>query len=422
MSLLANIRSELTSFGRTEKLFVFFAMLTGFLISSEYAIARPASQSLLLTIFSVQVLPWIWLATVPLNLAAIYLYSRFLPKIGPLRMLTYTALSVIGVNILTSYLFPIYPSFILFQFAWKDIYVILMFKQLWSLIHTTIAASRAKYLFGFIFGMGTMGGIFGSFVPSHFAVSIGSEKLFLFTLPLYLLLIFAYRNAYLRSLVSKDAFEHKLTTNPSPKEGFSLIRKNKFLGAVLLLVVLMQVSVGLIEYQFNAHLELNILEKDLRTAYYGSTFVYVSLLSGIFQIVGSFLMVRTLGLRGSHLLIPLLLLGSAVLSLVIPTFALITFSFVFLKAVDFSLFGVVREMLYIPLQLDEKFRAKAIIDVFAYRSSKALLSLVLLVSQLFVGSYLLALSPYLSIAVFIAWASFAYLTFRKYSHSLAPNI
>jgi ATP/ADP translocase len=42
------------------------------------------------------------------------------------------------------------------------------------------------------------------------------------------------------------------------------------------------------------------------------------------------------------------------------------------RSIFLSLFGVIREMLYVPLQLDEKFRAKAIIDVFAYRTSKAL--------------------------------------------------
>ena len=35
-------------------------------------------------------------------------------------------------------------------------------------------------------------------------------------------------------------------------------------------------------------------------------------------------------------------------------------------------------MLYVPLQPDEKYRAKAIIDVFAYRTSKAFASLLIL--------------------------------------------
>ena len=356
--------------------------------------------------------PWVWLATVPLNLLVIYLYNRFLPKLGPVRVLTSLACITMGINLFASISLPLFPSFIFFQFAWKDIYILLMFKQLWSMIHSTIPATRAKYLYGIIFGCGTLGSVLASLIPSHLALLLGSETLYLFTLPLYALLIFTYRSAFQRSLVPKEAFEQKLSPNPSPKEGFALIRRNHFLGAVLLLVVLMQVSVGFMEYQFNAHLELNILDKDLRTAYCGRLVGWMNLLSGFFQVVGGFLMVNSLGLKRSHLLVPLLLLSSAITSWAFPSFALISFSYVFLKAVDFSLFGVIREMLYIPLQLDEKFRAKAIIDVFAHRTSKALVSLAILSLQFFVGGSLLHIAPYFSLSIFAIWIVAAFVMFR----------
>jgi AAA family ATP:ADP antiporter len=176
----------------------------------------------------------------------------------------------------------------------------------------------------------------------------------------------------------------------------------------------MQASVALMEYQFNAHLELNILEKDLRTAYCGQLVGIVNSLSLAFQFFGGFLMIRTLGLRGSHFLIPVLLCSSALCSLALPTFAMISFSYVFLKAIDFSLFGVIREMLYVPLQLDAKFRAKAIIDVFAYRTSKAFISIVFLVLQTLIAShYLLKITSFISIAVFLGWLTTVALLFRK---------
>ena len=408
-----NLFAELKSFSRSEKLFILFAMLTGFSIAGEYGITRPASQSLFLTFFSAKALPWVWLATVPLNLAVIYLYNRFLPRIGPLRMLTTLVCAVVSINLLCAIALPYLPQLIFFQFAWKDIYILLMFKQLWSMIHSTIPAGRAKSLYGIIFGMGTAGSIIGSILPSFFAVSLGSEKLFFFTPALYALLLFAYRNAHARSLVPKQSFAEDLTPNPKASEAISLIRRNGFLASVLLLVVVMQVSVGLMEYQFNAHLEMNILEKDLRTAYCGRLMGAMNILSALFQIGGSFLMVHLLGLRRSHFLIPLLLLASALTSWAIPTFAMISLSYVFLKSVDFSLFAVSREMLYIPLRLDEKFRAKAIIDVFAYRTSKALVSLAILFLQAVAGLYLLQAASLISFAVFLAWLGIVFFMFRK---------
>lgn len=418
MSLFSSIRTELKSFSKTEKLFILFSMLAGFSIASEYAIVRPASQALFLTVFSSKAFPWVWLATVPLNLFVVYLYNRFLPKIGPLRLLTSIASAAISINLFCGFFLSYFPWFIFVHFAWKDIYILLMFKQLWSMIHSTIAAARAKYLYGIIFSMGTFGSILGSFVPGFFAVSLGSEKLFFFTLPIYILLIFAYRNAFQRSRVPKEEFAQNLTVNPKPSEGFALIKRNRFLAAVLFLVIFMQISVGLIEYQFNHHLELTILGKDLRTAYCGRLIGYMNMLSAFFQVIGGFLIVQTLGLRGSHFLIPIILLTSALFSWAIPTFALISFSYVFLKAVDFSLFSVVREMLYIPLQMDEKFRAKAIIDVFAYRTSKAFVSVFILILQFFAATHVAQLASYLSIAVFIGWLGIVAILFKR----LTPSI
>jgi AAA family ATP:ADP antiporter len=407
----SRIRNELSTFTSAEKLFVLFSMLTGFCIASEYGITRPASSALFLTHFSAKAIPYAWLATVPLNLLVIALYNRYLPRFGPLKTLTTIALATMGINAATGLLAPHFPALIFFQFAWKDIYVLLMFKQFWSMIHITIPASRAKYLYGLIFSMGTIGSVLASLIPGFFAARLGTEQLFFFTIPVYTCLLLAYRQAFIRSGVTPQSF---IREEASPKQGFSLIARSRFLIAVLLLVVFMQVSVGLMEFQFNAHLELNILEKDLRTEYMGRMVSLMNILSGCFQIFGSFLMVHTLGVRNSHLVIPFILLANGLTSFISPSFAILSLSFVFIKAVDFSLFGVIREMLYIPMQLDEKFRAKAVIDVFAYRTSKALVSVGILALQWLAASFLLPTIQYASIAVFVLWLGVVWFSLRKH--------
>lgn len=407
--------SELASFTRRQKFFVFFAMLAGFSISAEYAISRPASSSLFLSLFSSKAIPWVWLISVPFNLFIVFLYNRFLPRFGPVKMVGIVALSTMAINTITATCFSFMPQFIFFQFMWKDVYILLMFKQLWSMIHSTIAAERAKYLYGLIFGMGTLGAVAGSLIPSFFAVELGSESLFLFTLPIYTFLYFTYSAAFQRSQLKDISFSEDLTLDSRAKEGFSMIRRSGFLIAVLTLVVFMQVSVGLMDYQFNIHLETNIFDKDLRTAYCGRLVAITNILSGIFQFCGGFIMIHFLGLKRSHLLIPFILLSNAIFCWLIPSFAVVSLSYAFLKSIDFSLFGVIREMLYIPLKLDEKFRAKAIIDVFAYRSSKALVSLSMLLFQFLAGAYLLQIASLLSIAVFCAWILTITFFFKKYA-------
>lgn len=388
-------------------------MLSGFLISFEYAMTRPASSSIFLSVFSASAIPWVWLVSVPINLAIVYLYNRFLPKIGPVRMVGSIILIVSTIHLICAFSLQTFPELIFLQFIWKDIYIVLMFKQLWSMIHSTISANRAKYLYGTIFGMGTLGSIIGSAIPSFFAVEMGSEQLFLCTLPIYAALYFCYTKAFRHSSLEKASFSKDLTANQSPLESLSLIRRSPLLIVILLLVILMQVSVGLMDYRFNAHLELNILDKDLRTEYVGKMVGLTNIGSGILQFIGGFLMVHILGVRGSHLFIPFMLLGNALICWMIPSFAIISFSYIFIKSIDFSLFGVAREMLYIPMKLDEKFRAKAIIDVFAYRSSKALVAVCILSLQFLAAKELLSVASALSVAVFLGWIAVAFFLLRK---------
>jgi ATP:ADP antiporter, AAA family len=391
-------------------LFVFFAILCAMAISGEYSITRPASNALFLTTFTSQGYPYVWVATVPLNLFIIFLYNRFLPKIGPFIMMSLLITLAMVINSLTGLFVSTYPKLIFLQFAWKDVYILLMFKQLWSMIHMTVQKERAKLLYGFIYGMGTVGSIFGSMIPGFFAVQWGSEQLLFFTIPVYLFLLFSYAMAYRRSGADHEALkgdEHASTT-----AGFRQIYHSPYLICVLLLVIFMQVSAALVEFQFNANLELEIADKDLRTEYCGKLGALINALCLMFQFFGGFLMLQLIGLKRSHLVVPLLLTAVFMTSWVIPSFSLISFTYAFFKSIDFSLFGMLREMLYIPLRPQEKYQAKAIIDVFAYRTSKALVSFLVLSLQAIVGYQLLSWINFISLSIFLSWLAVVTTMFR----------
>lgn len=400
------------SLTREETLFVFFSMIVGFCISFEYGIVRPASQSIFLSVFSAHAYPAIWLATVPLNFTIIYLYNRFIPKIGPLKMLYIVTLAVMGISTICGFVLPSFPQLIFFHFCWKDIYILLLFQQLWSMIHSTIPSDRAKYLYGAIFAVGTVGAIFGSLLPGFLATLIGSTRLFFFTVPVYSLLTWAYSRAY--SLSGARNLTALPVKETSAANGFKMIKESRYLLGILLLVVLMQLTVALVEYQFGHILETEFPVQDVRTAVFGKLISVINLTSLGLQFVGGFLLLGLLGLRGSHFLVPVVLCLAALGQWFSPGLAMASAVFVITKSIDYSLFGVVREMLFIPLKLDEKFRAKAVIDVFAYRTSKAFASFLILSLEWFVGAAVFQWTSYLSFAVFGAWIIVVSLLFFKY--------
>ncbi len=397
---------------QTEKLFVFFSMLCCFCISMEYAITRPAAQSIFLAVFSAETLPYVWLWTIPLNLAVVTAYNRLIPLWGPLRVMGLSVVMIVSIKLLTVVLLPVFPRMIFFLYCWKDIYILLMFKQLWSMIHSTISSSKAKVLYGLIFSGGTVGSLMGSGVPSLFAESLGSKHLFLLTLPVYAILFYAYLKSYRVS----GALEVKESLAPvriRSSEAFSMIAKNRYLLGILLLVIFMQMSVALVEYKYNYEMRLAFPATDVRTACMGKIMSVVHAASLVLQVVGSYLLLNILGLRGSHFVVPILLSVGILGQFFSPGLSLAVFAFVFTKSIDFSFFGVIREMLFVPLTLDEKYRAKAVIDIFAYRTSKAIASFMLLGLQFWVGNQVFQLSTYLSIAVFVLWLITLGFLFRK---------
>lgn len=407
-----NFRNKLASLSRTEKLFIFFAMLVGFCISAEYGITRPTSQSLFLSAFSASFFPVLWLATVPLNFTIVYLYNQFVSRLGPLRMMAIICSAIAGVNLVCVLFLPIFPQLIFFHACWKDVYILLMFKQLWSMVHATLSDARTKYIFGAIFGIGTCGATLGSLIPGFLAPLLGSTPLFLFTLPIYCVLFFAYYKAY--HLSGASLLTDSITPeHASGKEGFMLLARNRYLLGVLFLVMFMQISVALVDYQFSHYLEIQIPQQDLRTAYYGKLIGGVNFISLFMQFFGSFLILKVLGLRKSHFLIPIVL-GSLTCGLWgFPTFMVTAAVYGITKSIDYSLFGVLKEMLFVPLSMDEKFRAKAIIDVLGHRTAKALASFLILGLQMIVGTQVFALANYLLFAILIAWFIVVAFLFKK---------
>ncbi len=385
------------------KKFVVPAVITGFLISLEYGITRPASNAIFITQFSPDYFPYAWLAMVPLNFLVISFYNRLVTLWGCVKTFLVSTSIVSTINILTAIFALDIPLLAFLQFICKDIYILLMFKQLWSLVHHSMDTAKAKYLYGLLFGVGSFGSTLGGLFPSFFAVNIGSNKLFYFTLPIYLAISYSYYLTYSRS--GGVAFTSE------EKGSFSLIKKSRLLPYILLLVIAMQISIAFIDYQFHVLLQKNIPTLDLRTQYCGRAFTFINFLAMTCQVFGSYLFIHFLGLKNIHRLIPFVLIANVLLFLLFPTFGVISYAFIMIKTIDFSFFGVAKEMLYTPLSTEEKFQGKAIIDIFASRTAKAFASFLLLFCQFLLHDHTITLVSYLAIGIYALWIAVAFKMF-----------
>ncbi len=408
---------EYKSYSKYEKFFIFFIFICCFSISSEAAITRAIANSVFLSAYTAKSFPHVWLASVPINFVIVVIYNKFLSSFGCAK--TFCAIITAAIVINTFSVFHLESSKILpfLLYIWKDIFIILLFQQLWSVINATISRSRAKYLYGIFFGIGGCGSVAGSMIPGFLAILIGSEKLLLTTIPFYLITTICYcLSLHVREKIeSRQNISTMINGSKGVFEGINLIRNSKFLLFILIIVVGMQITSTILDYQFCSYVEQVFSDQDIRTQFLGRFFGFVNIINIFLQFLGSFLLLQLIGLYSSHFLIPCVLGINSLLSLIFPTFRMVCFSFGSIKALDYSIFGIIKEMLYIPLKVDEKFKAKAIIDVFAYRSSKACASIIVLLLQYITFINLDLMLSYGLLVIFIIWIFAVTFMFKHYN-------
>lgn len=365
------IRDELASYTSREKAFIFFAMICGFFICCEYSVIRPVSTSLFLHSYGTKYLPYAWLILVPFNFLVVSIYNKLVPKWGSRKIFILLIGTVMTANTLAAIFCRKYAIVPFIFYLWKEIYVLLMFQLVWSVIHANIKFSKAKYLYGIFFGVGGLGSMLGVTFPGFLAVAHGSENLIFLSMPLYFILLLVYQK--MNKYCAGDVPHHERDEHGGVLHGIKLIRGSRFLIFALLIVMFMQMVSATADFQFNHFVENMFPDKDIRTEYVARVFGVIHTLTVILQFLGTFLLIKWIGFKRLHYLVPMLMGGAACLFAIFPP---ITIAVV--KGIDFSIFGAIKEMLYVPLKPDEKFRAKAVIDVLVYRTSKALASLLII--------------------------------------------
>ena len=147
--------------------------------------------------------------------------------------------------------------------------------------------------------------------------------------------------------------------------------EQKILILILVMIVASQVYSTIATLNFQSELQSSYPEIDQQTAVSGLFFGSLHIISFCFQFLLSPILLATFSVSTLHLAIPLLHLVSAISVIVYPNIWTSGFSLMMFKSVDYSIFRAAKEILYIPLTFDARFRAKKIIDVFGYRFSKS---------------------------------------------------
>jgi len=336
-----------------------------------YEFIRAVSTSLFIDAYGSKNLPWVMAAILPCVYLIIYIYGRFLSWWGANRALVLTSLLSATVMV-GSYalLMKGYSIASVVIYLLREAYIVLVIEQYWSFVNSTLNPKQARWINGPFCAIASLGSIAGGSLVKHLAEPLGSETL----------LLFAAASLLPAAICSVIAYT--LAGEPQPSEsekggrqghtGIRVLFRSRYLIFIFLLVVTTQVVSTVLDLRFNGLVEESILDKDARTAFYGEFYgQWLGISAFVLQLIGAPLLLRFLPLRLIHLGIPLIHFVACGVLTIAPSLQSGAVAFLLFKALDYSFFRAGKEIFYIPLSFDSRYRAKQMIDSFGYRSAKS---------------------------------------------------
>lgn len=418
LSRYVDIRPEETS--SSVYMFLYF-----FLITTSIYIIKPVKVSLFLQRLEFSRLPYAYLLTALLMGFVVALNQRLLSVIRRQLYVSFSLIFFISNLFLFWFLFKIqWPWISLIYWFWSELFVVTSVTQFWIFVNDIYNPRQVRRLIGFLVSGGILGGIAGSFLASFLSRKVGTENLLLICPFMLLGCLALVVYVHLPSQGEKDEEIKVRRGQMKPKTGyresFHLLIKNRHLLLLSGIVLTAIVVTTLIDFQFNSVVDKTFKDlKDERTAFLGTFFTLLLICSYFINILLTNRILKNFGIRIALLIAPFFLLIGSLTVFFIPAYFLIYWA-VLIKGSDKSLSHTlsqsVRELLYIPISPEIKYRAKVFIDMFVNKLAEGLGALLLLLPLAFKEISILV------IIFILAWAIFNVLITKEYVNIVKRNL
>jgi AAA family ATP:ADP antiporter len=351
----------------------FFTLLCG------YYILRPMRDAMGIA-GGVDQLQWLFTGTFLAMLAAVPLFGWVASRFPRHRFVPYVYFFFIA-NLLAFYL--------LFRagvtevwlarafFIWTSVYNLFVVSVFWSYLADLFTNAQARRLFGFIAAGGTAGALTGPALTAMLAVPLGTTNLLLVSagfLSVSVLCVHRLAAWYRRQPQPGNRANVQLAERAmggSVLAGIRLVFRSPYLLGLCLFMLLFTTLSTFLYFQQAQIVRDAFSSSAERTAVFAVIDLIVNSLTLLIQVFLTARLVKSLGVGGTLALVPVLLAaGFAALALA-PAFVVLAAVQVLRRAGDYAVTRPAREMLYVVLGREEKYKAKNFIDTVVYRGGDA---------------------------------------------------
>lgn len=387
---LYRILSRIIDIRPGEEIIASLLFLYFFSIMFPYYIIKPYRDAKYIIKEGSEYLPFAYLTTAIVVGIVVAFYSRLQARV-PRRLLIILGLVFFMVTCLLSQrLFLKEEKFTWMPLAfwvWANLFVVVLGTQFWILVNDVFNPREAKRLIGFFGSGGLLGGIFGALLTGFLGKKY-PDLLLLIAFGILILSIFVVNLIFIwqRRKGSPDEKAEKRDKEKGVKpakvgfiDSFNTVRKNHYLTLLAVVVILTVIVATFIDYQSKTVIDIHEDRMDEMTSLFG--YFHAALL-GLPFLISMFMtggIIKRFGIRLALLLFPLLLLICAFGIGIWPIFGWALAIKTSDKSLSFSLNQFTRELLYIPISPELKYKAKVFIDMFLNRFAKGLGALILMI-------------------------------------------
>ena len=266
-------------------------------------------------------------------------------------------------------------------FIWTSVFNLFIVSVFWSFLVDLFSDDQAKRLFGFVAAGGTAGALAGPALATALAIPLGPVNLLplsaagLVWSVLCINRLFAWhdRVAGVRLPAKRDSAFLPLSgrvpgLGGGALSGFRLIAGSPYLLGICLLILFYTTLSTFLYFQQAQIVRDSFADPAQRTTVFAAIDFATNALTIAIQVFLTSRMVNAFGLGWTLAMVPLLL-GVGFLALgATPLLGILVVVQVVRRAGNYAIMKPSREMLYVVLGREEKYKAKNVIDTLVYRS------------------------------------------------------
>ncbi len=437
-----------------EGLLAIIMTLNVFLLLNSYYVLKPIrdaliGNSVLFGIEGDQLKSYLGAVMAFLLIFVVKGYSILTSRVTRIRLLNVTSASIVvcvlGFFVLLKVLKLTGAGIAVAYFVWLGITNIFLVAQFWSFANDIYSEKQGKRLFAVIAIGQSTGAILGAWLSRTygkqymFPLLLGAAILLGISQLLYNL---ASRRVDQHGTGHADATEPKQAHEPLSKDGgFKLVLRSKYLLSIALMILVITIvntngeymisnryraeaarlypkdmftdqwlqrvnagtqplpddldksAIAVVTDETARTAKLDEMKNGFGTSFYGSFYFWVNLCGAAIQMFLVSRLFKLVGVRGALFILPVLACLGGVFFGIVGTLMALRIAKTAENSTDYSLQNTVKQALWLPTSRDEKYKGKAAIDLFFFRTGDALSAgmVALAANVLFLGIQTFAL-------------------------------